>query len=308
MPPKGRKAQSKGTLSPALLGGVVVAALVIGGIAVMAMRSNGDVVTSEREYVPVSSFSDVHGLAVNPEDPREIYVATHHGLIRGVNDNEWARVGGMQDDLMGFSMHPTNGSMFWTSGHPRGGGNMGVRQSTDGGFNWRVTWNERVDFHAMTVSPADPDRLWGFYGRQLYESTDGGSQWNVANPSPPAMRALAADPADAATLYATTQGGISKSIDGGKTWTSLSSTPALGIAIDPTNAQTVYAGGQNSLWKSTDAGQTWTPLRAPASGAYAYLSVSPKEPTTVYAATYETGIYKTVDSGETWTQVKAPAR
>ena len=309
---KGRKAQPRSKLSPSLIGGIIAAVLVIGGIAVLAMRNNGgDTITSDREYVPVSSFSDVHGLAVSAENANEVYVATHHGLMRGVvsgDSAEWSRVGSMQDDLMGFSMHPTNGSTFWTSGHPRGGGNMGVRQSTDGGFNWRTTWNERVDFHAMTASPANPDNLWGSYGGKLYRSTDAGAAWTVVNPQPPSMRGLAADPKDAETIYATTQAGISKSTDGGETWDPLATIPALGLAIDPTDASTMYAGGQGQLWKSTDAGATWTPQTLPRPGTIAYLSVSRTDPDVAYAASYETGIYKTTDAGATWTLVKEPDR
>lgn len=295
-------------MSPALIGGIVVAIVVVGGIAVLSMRNDADVITSEREYVPVSGFSDVHGLAVNPTNPREVYVATHNGLIRGLDDKEWTRVGSMQDDLMGFSMHPTNGNTFWTSGHPRDGGNMGVRQSTDDGFTWRTMWNERVDFHAMAVSPADPSLLWGYYGSKLYQSTDGGSAWSVVNQSPPTMRALAAHPTDASTIYATVQGGVSKSTDAGRTWTRLASIPAFGIAIDPTDARTMYAGGQNALWKSTDAGETWAPLQLPRPGTIAYFSVSRTDPSVVYAASYETGVYKTIDAGATWALVKQPDR
>lgn len=305
---KGRKAEAKSKLSPGLIGGIVVAVLVVGGVAYLATRENDGVITSPREYVPVADFGDVHGLAVNPENSREVYVATHYGLIRGLDDKDWSRVGNMQDDLMGFSMHPTNGSTFWTSGHPRGGGNMGVRQSTNDGFAWRVLWNDRVDFHAMTVSPANPQNLWGYYGGKLYRSTDGGTAWNVVNPGPPAIRALTADPTDAETIVATTQAGVSKSTDAGRTWTSIGQIAALGIAVDPTNANTLYAGGQNLLWKTSDAGATWTPLRAPAQGSFAYLSVSPQEPNIVYAATYQTGVYKTTDAGQTWAQVKPPGR
>lgn len=309
---KGRKGQPKSKLSPGLIGGIVVAVVVIGAIAVLAMRNDGGAtITSDREYVPVTSFSDVHGLAVSPENADEVYVATHHGLMRGIVTGaqaQWSRVGSMQDDLMGFSMHPTNGSTFWTSGHPRGGGNMGVRQSTDGGFNWQTTWNDRVDFHAMTASPANPDNLWGYYGGKLYRSTNGGSEWSVVNAQPPTTRALAADPEAPETIYATTQAGISKSTDAGKTWNALASIAAMGIAIDPTDPKTMYAGGQGQLWKSTDAGATWTPQQLPRPGTIAYLSVSPTRPNTVYAASYETGVYRTVDGGATWTLVKQPDR
>lgn len=296
--------------SPAFVGGMVIALLVVGGIAFLVSRDDGGG-SGDREYVPVASFSDVHGLAVNPEDPNEIFVATHHGLIRGVVSNGtavWSRVGGMQDDLMGFSMHPTEGGTFWTSGHPRGGGNMGVRLSTDGGFGWRTTWSERVDFHAMTVSPADPQNLWGYYGGKLYRSTDGGIAWKVANERPPALRALAADPRDIETLYATMQAGVSKSVDGGRTWTTLGTVPALGIAIDPTDSTIMYAGGQDRLWKSTDAGATWNPQQLPRSGTIGYLSVSRSDPNVAYAASYETGIYRTTDGGTTWALIKQPDR
>lgn len=305
---KGRKTSQKRTPSPQVVATSIVAVVAVAAVAYFAFAAQGaDVITSERVYVPVDGFNDVHGLAVSPEDPDEIYVATHHGLIRG-RDSEWARVGDLQDDLMGFSMHPTNGSTFWTSGHPRSGGNMGVRQSTDGGFTWVTLWDERVDFHAMSVSPADPDNLWGFYATTLYRSTDGGREWSIVNHQPPLMRTLAADPADANTLYATTQSGVVKSTDAGKTWSTLATIPALGVALDPTNAQTMYASGQHALWKSTDGGETWASLQIPGPGAYAYLSVSPSDPDTVYAATYETGVYKTTDAGETWTQIKGPIR
>lgn len=307
---QGRKAQTRKP-SPGFIGGIIAVLLVVGAIVVLATRGNDDIITSQREYVPVSGFSDVHGLAVSPENANEVYVATHHGLMRGLvsgDQAQWSRVGSMQDDLMGFSMHPTNGSTFWTSGHPRGGGNMGVRQSTDGGFDWRTLWNERVDFHAMTASPANPEHLWGYYAGKLYRSTDAGTTWAVANDKPPATRALAADPKDTQTLYATTQAGISKSTDGGATWTPLAGIPAFGIAIDPTDASVMYAGGQNQLWKSIDAGTSWTSQDLPRPGTIAYLSVSRADPNVVYAASYETGIYKTTNGGETWVLVKQPDR
>ena len=166
-------------------------------------------------YTPVSGFTDLHGLAVNPERPEELYAATHHGLFRAVNDTGWARVGSLQDDLMGFSMHPTNGSTFWVSGHPRTGGNMGVRVSRDGGCDWQTLAAKDWDFHAMTVSPANPDHLWGFYRNELRQSTDGGNNWEVVS-RPPPMGALAADPRDVNVLYATTQQGLQKSTDAGR--------------------------------------------------------------------------------------------
>lgn len=305
--PKGSKAQPDSKLSAALIGGIIVAVVIIGGIAFLAMRNGGDGTnTSDREYVPVPGFADVHGLATSPENADIVYVATHHGLIRGENGS-WARVGSMQDDLMGFSMHPTNASTFWTSGHPKTGGNMGVRQSTDGGFTWTTLWSESVDFHAMTVSPADPTKLWGYWRGELHKSTNGGRAWTIAGEAP-AMRALTAHPTQVDRLYATTQAGISTSPDGGETWMPIAGIPAFGIAIDPVSPSINYAGGQNALWKSVDGGATWTSLAPPERGAFAYLAVSPTRPATLYSATYEAGVYRSDDSGATWTTIMTPSR
>lgn len=261
-------------------------------------------------YTPVSGFSDLHGLAVNPERPEELYAATHSGLFRAINDTGWARVGTVQDDLMGFSVHPTNGSTLWSSGHPRTGGNMGVRLTEDGGCSWRPILAKEWDFHAMAVSPANPDHLWGFYRGDLQRSTDGGHTWQaIARPQP--IGSLAPDPKNTELLYAAAgQAGLLKSADGGATWAPFRSKAAAVVAVDPTDARVLYAGGQGYVDKSTDGGLTWTTLNTglPADAAVGYITVNPKQPTTLYAATYQTGIYKSTDGGATWSVVKAPGR
>lgn len=306
---KGRKAKAAAaaTKKRSYTWGIVAVVAIAGAAAAFAfLRGGPEAVSSDRVYVPVSQFGDVHGLAVDPDEPNTVYAATHYGLMRG-KEGAWERVGDVQDDYMGFSMHPTNGSIFWTSGHPKTGGNMGVRLSTDAGFNWQQIALDGVDFHGMTVSPANPDNLWGYYRAQLYRSTNGGNDWDLVNPSPPSIRSLAADPEDPDTLYATTQAGLSKSADGGASWEALASVPAASLAIDPTDADVMYAGGQGSVSRSTDAGKTWTPLGFAGSGVVGYLSVSPKDSNVVYAATYDAAVYKSTDAGATWTQIKAPA-
>lgn len=299
---RGRRSRSRGRVG-AWLVAAAAAAVLVGVVAVFVLRDGG----GESAYTPVVSFRDVHGLAVDPMNASVVFVATHDGLVRGV-DGAWARVGGMRDDLMGFSAHPQESGTFWTSGHPRGGGNMGVRQSMDGGVSWRVLWDEPVDFHAMAVSPADPGVLWGSYGRQLYGSQDAGRSWSVVGPAPPGLRALSAHPAEPGTLFATSQDGIVRSLDAGRSWSALVDLPAYAVAFDPTRPDVVYAGGADALWKSLDGGATWNPLPSPSRGAFAFLAVSASQWGVVYAATYETGVYRSDDGGATWMGIKAPSR
>lgn len=278
---------------------IVMLSLILAGCA-----SPTDPASAGRDYVPVSGFNDVHGIAVNPDDSSELYVATHNGLIR-MKNSTMHRVGSMQDDLMGFSMHPTNGSTIWTSGHPKTGGNMGVRHSTDGGFTWTQLSLDGVDFHAMTVSPADPNVLWGSWRGSTYHSTDAGKTWQTyANA--PAARSLTAHPTEKSTLYAMTQTGIQRSMDAGKTWAPFADIPAVSLAIDPGDLGVMYAGLATGVTKSTDGGRTWEALPLRTTAPVGYLAIDPNDHATIWAATYATAIHRTDDAGATWTEVKRP--
>ena len=219
---KGRKAAKQFRLSPQVTAALVVAGVVVVVLAVLALRGGsgevGETLGGAQSLTPVDGFTDVHGLAVNPENPDEVYVATHSGLIRGKGGSEWALVGEYRADFMGFTMHPTTGDTFWASGHPPRGGNIGVIKSTDGGFTWTLIALPGVDFHAMTISTANPDVLWGSYGGELYRSQDGGHNWDIVTSSPPPLRSLTGDPQDSDIVYASTGADIQRSRDGGKTW------------------------------------------------------------------------------------------
>ena len=291
---RGRKAKEASRSGRVAMYAGLAAFVILGAFLVLASRGHDD-----------APIRDIHGIAVDPDDSGVLYVATHNGLVRG-EDGRWTAVGDAQDDLMGFSMHPTNGSTFYVSGHPRGGGNMGVRVSRDGGETWQQAGIEGVDFHAMTISPADPARLWGIARGQLYATTDAGATWSVTNPSAPQVAVLVADPMNATTLYATTGSAIIKSLDAGLTWSQLGGVAALGLAIDPQESRNMYAGGQGALWASVDGGASWAPLEEPGQGRFAYLAVDPNARQTIYAATYEASIHRSEDAGVTWTTLREP--
>lgn len=298
---KGRKAQSSRSRTWIY----VVAGLAVAGAAMAYFALDRDA-SSPSGYTPVSGFADVHGMAVNPSNPRELYVATHGGLIRGLDDGGWARVGPTSDDFMGFSMHPTNGSIFWSSGHPGRmtvtERNLGVRISQDGGFTWQRIALEGVDLHAMAVSPANASNLWGWSGGRLWRSTDGGYDWQLLTESAPSLRSLAAHPTEPDTVFAATASGTLRSIDGGTTWKAFAA-PANAIVVDPRNPQTMYLAGA-TLSKSLDAGATWAPTGLSPPGTPGYLAIDPQDPNVVYVVTYETAIHKSSDGGATWTTIK----
>lgn len=288
---------------------VALGAAILAGLLIFWMSAPDEDLGGARTLTPVSSAPDVHGMAVDPEDPSRLYVATHHGLIRAVGDTDWARVGTMQDDLMGFSMHPSEGGTFWVSGHPRGGGNMGVRMSTDGGFTWEtLALKGEVDFHAMAVSPADPDVLWGSFRGKVYHSTDGGHDWDTVGDAPSRTAALVGDPDDRDTVYAATSEGILQSTSGGTFWEPFVSLPATSLQFAAEEG-VLYAGGPGGVQKSTDGGESWERAGSDFDGGtVGYLAAHPTDADILYAATYQAGIYKTADGGGTWVRILDPSR
>jgi photosystem II stability/assembly factor-like uncharacterized protein len=174
------------------------------------------------ETTPVGQLAQhthIHGLAVDKQDPSRLLIATHHGLFRADPDGAAERISPVQD-FMGFNPHPSNPTTLFASGHSAEGGNLGFITSTDGGKNWKVVSpgaGGPVDFHQMTVSPADPNTIYGAY-RGLQVSRDAGETWEVVGPTPERLIDLAASAQSADTLYAATEGGLSISTNAGKVW------------------------------------------------------------------------------------------
>jgi hypothetical protein len=177
--------------------------------------------TAEAETVPLDRLDHIHGLAVDPDRPSWLYVASHTGLFLTTPKGMAARVGGSKDDLMSFAAHPKDPEVFYASGHPPGGGNLGFLASRDRGDSWqRVSPGAGgpVDYHAMDVSRADPKVIYGMY-KGLQVSRDGGRTWRQAGPLPKDTFDLAASARASDTLYAATRGGLMVSRDGGGNWT-----------------------------------------------------------------------------------------
>lgn len=247
----------------------------------------------------------IHGIALDPTDASILYVATHSGLLRLDDDGDWSYVGTTRDDFMGFTAHPTDPKTFFASGHPRAGGNFGVIRSTDGGATWTKVGADGVDFHAMAVSAADPQRLYGFWRGSIQRSDDAGATW--ANAGAIGASAIATHPTERDTAYVATTRSLHRSTDAGKTWTEVAGAgPALGVLVDQAEPSTIYVGTQQGIRKTTDEGRTWSDLTLPQAGTFAAFATHRATPGLVYAASYQNGIYRSTDGGATWTIVLEP--
>ncbi|MGH2770962.1 MAG: WD40/YVTN/BNR-like repeat-containing protein [Actinomycetota bacterium] len=258
-----------------------------------------------------TTFVHIHGVAVDPSDPSILWVATHRGLIRGSGDDTWSYASGDRNDYMGFTLDPTSGTVF-RSGHPEAGGNLGVESSTDG-RRWRrvaTVLDPPVDFHAMTLSFADPKTMYGWDsgGRGLFRSTDGGSTWEGLSPEglDPRVFSLAA-PAQPSVVFTGTPSGLFRSDDAGATWRKVAGRGLATVAADPKDPNHVLAFLKGEGMRvSRDGGHTWSLASKgiPSGELIGALAISPQDPNQAYAAG-PTTIYKTVDGGSSWTVIRS---
>ena len=165
-------------------------AVVIVGVAVGSQsRSDEAVALSE-----LPQRTHIHGIGVDRADPSRLYLATHHGLFVASPDGTVTRVSENQNDYMGFTPHPTDPGLLYASGHPEGGGNLGVIASRDGGRTWEQVLFRSEDAGAIDLSldPHNPRTLYaafwetrrtpwslssGGLGSGIFKSNDGGDIW-----------------------------------------------------------------------------------------------------------------------------------
>lgn len=263
---------------------------------------------------PVASLkaSHTHGLAVDRGTSSRVYLATHDGLFALQNDTDLQKVGSSSDDFMGFSPHPTDPSILMSSGHPKGGGNLGFLRSEDAGQTWKKIHNANpsgpADFHAMLVHPANPDHIYGWFKLRVHRSLDGGKTWEVLPNQPPEALSFAGDPRNENILYIGTIGKLLRSTDRGESWTS--TTDEIGydvifdVEVDPTTGSLYLAMRDRGIVRAVVKKDGTVVLenlgKLPDGDLPQHLALDPKNVEIIYAFSKAHVLFKSTDSGKTW--------
>ncbi|HEX2256103.1 MAG TPA: exo-alpha-sialidase [Afifellaceae bacterium] len=265
--------------------------------------------TRAQEGVPLSELTrqtHLHGIAVDPNDPSVLILATHHGVWR-LEGETARRVSDNRNDYMGFTPHPSDPDTFFASGHPETGGNMGFIVSRDGGRSWEQLSEGAagpVDFHAMDVSAADPDVMYGLYG-MVQRSRDGGESWQVRGEPPADVFALAASSVDAETVYAATRIGVMVSRDGGASWEPLGGggQPASLVETTPDGGLYAFIVGEG-LVRAEEARLEWQQLSNDfGDQVLLHLAVDPRDSARLYAVSQHGAVLASADGGRSWRTV-----
>ncbi len=274
----------------------MAAALLVGAMIAGPVRA--------AETLKLNEVSHLHGIAVDPSDPSRLYLASHHGVWLTNPDGTATRVSDNRYDYMGFTPNPAQPGAFYASGHPEGGGNLGVLVSTVGARSWKAVSkgvNGPVDFHSMDASLADPTVLYGHYG-SVQVSRDAGKTWEVTGKPPADMFDLAASAKDANTVYAATRNGLMVSRDAGKTWQAAYMVQRPTTMVTTTKDGTAYAFQIGTgLLKTTEPSPAWQPVSNGFGDAILlHLAVDPTNPERLYAVTDKSAILVSQDGGKTW--------
>lgn len=255
----------------------------------------------------------VHGLAVNPDNPNIIYVASHNGLLQRSETGKWFWMGKQRADYMGFTADPTNSDRFYSSGHPSTGGNLGFQVSENQGEDWQQISLSGVDFHALAIAPSNPNIFYGFpaSGAQgLHLSGDGGKTWTKPrmlglNDAP---FELAVDPNNPDHALATTRSGMYESSNSGDNWTLVPNTqeaPVVSLALLAEGDRTIMYGyrllkSAPGIYRSDDGGKTWEKLWTETEGVVVKLAIAPNNPQILYAVNKNNTVFQSQDGGKSW--------
>lgn len=284
--------------------------LVVGYIYIKSSKSEPTTTTTaKQDLIPIESITHGHGLSVDIKNPNNVYIATHHGLLLLKNGKDLYQVGNKKDDYMGFSPHPKDPKIFFSSGHPESGGNIGFQKSLDGGFSWETVSDGvdgPVDFHAMAVSPANPDLIFGWFHGAIQRSTDGGKNWEIVSRTSVPVVNLAADPKNENIVYASSPQGLLVSSNKGKDWNMLLEGFVSTVAVNPQDSQKLITYSEKlQLAKSNDSGKSWKKIPVDFSGETPlFIAFYHQNPEIVYLLTEKNSIYESIDGGTLWNKIR----
>ena len=262
----------------------------------------------------------VAAVAVHPNKPNIIYVATEEGVYKTRDGGTgWERLteGLSRIRVMNLVIDPLLPANVFA-------GTLadGVYKSPDGGRRWlprnagiqKGTISANVN--QLVFHPADTQILYAATTVGVFRSLDGGESWTERMRGMNEINfvvALAIDPMHPNTIYAGTSGGVYRSFTGSENWVKINNglvpgdakmaSMAFGVnqlIIDPSNTKTVYAGTTKGLYKTSNNGMSWTKIAAGLDDPYvSSLVVNPQNTLQLYMGTSE-GVFESLDGGVNW--------
>lgn len=308
-------------------GGVLVLGVLVGVMAFHALTpaEDGEMQEGLQEVDSIGydrPENHVHGVGYDGERDH-LFIATHFGLFR-LHDTAGEagslfQLGDNRDDFMGFSLDPHDGERMFASGHPASGGNLGVIRSTDGGSSWDPVYSgpqgHTLDFHAMALSAADPDRLAGVWAGSLFVTLDEGDTWDIPGQLAGgghcwSVACVAWDSEEPDTLWLGNRTGLYTSPDVGASWSQVVQGAHAAVYAHPADGRLWAWSVDEGLQVSSDDGESWqaggeglpAPDPAPTRQVFQFTG-PPDDPEVSFAVFLDSEVYRTLDGGKRWQRI-----
>ena len=197
------------------------------------------IISKTREEGAPKGSIHLHGLAINPNNPDEIYVGS-------VSD-----------------------SSVWTDAALRG---IHLFKTMDGGITWLnigkgLPFNSESSIRDIQISQSNPQILYlglshleAVSGNGIWKSLDGGENWirtNHGMPDDTSVHSLYIHPKDSNLVIAGTETGLYKTKNGGESWTKTLTNKIKDVDYLKTDPNVVYIIGNRGAWVSSDFGDNW---------------------------------------------------
>ncbi len=240
----------------------------------------------------------LNGLAIDPADSQILYASAFNGVHKSSDRGlTWARSGLEGTNILEVVIDPASTSTLLAVG-------SGVFRSTDAGGSWTPLFGGLLTKHSAAFDPSSASAYLVGTSEGVYRSTNQGASWAPSNSGLIAsiVEKLAVDPHRPGTLFAALagSGGLHKSSDAGASWSRVTGLSGVrDVAFDPKTLSLLYAATDSGIVRSQDAGSTWVRINA-AETTVNQIAVDPQTPSTLYLASFFTGIRKSVDGGITW--------
>lgn len=248
------------------------------------------------KHIGLRQAGQIGRIRIHPTDPDLVYAAAlghmfgpneERGLFRSSDGGEtWEKVLYINEEtgMNDLAMDATNPRILYAaawraerkpwaliSGNEEGG----IFKTTDGGDNWEQLEGGLptglVGKIAVTVSPANPERVWALIEAEgerggVYRSDDAGESWSRINGDAKLRQRpwyylhIYADPKDENTVYGLNTG-FYKSIDGGKTFPIRITVPHgdnHDLWMNPNDPNTMINANDGGANISFDGGKSWS--------------------------------------------------
>lgn len=257
-----------------------------------------------RDPIPVETLWHIQAIEVAGGGPWRLYLATHQGVFLAGTDGFAERYSANGDDFRSLARRPGSRRTFYGGVSTPAGINRGLMISKDGAKTWSVLSRiaePPVTFATLTISPADPDVLYGA-GPAFHVSRDGGRSWSEGTMPADRIFDLAASSMHADVVYAATTTGLWRSENGGGSWQPVFAASSATTMVHVTPQGTIFAFVVGKgLVRATESALDWTTLHKDF-GRYVvrHIAVDPTAVNRLFAVTDNSEVIASEDGGLTW--------